>query len=205
MRGGAIAKLCQTHQKGRHKCGCGDWRAVEGCSRRLNHAPRRYPFSVHRGSNHPGGRHRFDHWNIFRPDGRNTLAICGATNRQPPAWMASSWFRLVILVLGLSVIWVSFNFNRWSVRQRTIDGLAEDISWAIDNLLNRHPGIDPDAKFIDNWKSDFEKWCAGVSKKLGNRAFFTRADQLHFDYLGFIDPIQFYQNLQLNHLLASCE
>ena len=114
---------------------------------------------------------------------------------QPPAWMASSWFRLVILVLGLSVIWVSFNFNRWSVRQRTIDGLAEDISWAIDNLLNRHPGIDPDAKFIDNWKSDFENWCAGVSKKLGNRAFFTRADQLHFDYLGFIDP-------RLNHLLS---
>jgi hypothetical protein len=120
----------------------------------------------------------------------------------PPLWIASPYFRISILILGLAIIWFSLTFNRWSAKQKTVDGLAEDISWAIDNLLNRSPGIDPDTKFIDAWKADFDKWCAGVSAKLGNRAFFTRADQLHFDYLGFIDPISFYQNPHLNRLLS---
>jgi hypothetical protein len=83
-----------------------------------------------------------------------------------------------------------------------VDSLAEDISWAIDKLLNRSPGIDPSNEFIDDWKVDFDKWCARVSAKLGDRAFFTRADQLHFDYLGFVEPISFHQNRRLDHLLS---
>ena len=71
------------------------------------------------------------------------------------------------------------------------------------NLLNRDPGgIDPNSQFVKDWKGDFENWCAQVSAKLGNRAFFTRADQLHFDFLGFVDPIEFYQNPELNHQLS---
>jgi hypothetical protein len=42
---------------------------------------------------------------------------------------------------------------------------------------------------IEKWKKDFEAWCDRVSKKLENRAFFTRADQLHFDRLGFVLPV----------------
>jgi hypothetical protein len=120
----------------------------------------------------------------------------------PPGWIASPYFRICILILGLAIIWFALTFNRWSAKQKLVDSLAEDISWAIDHLLNRSAGIDPDTKFIDDWKRDFDEWCASVSTKLGNRAFFTRADQLHFEYLGFIDPIEFYQNPRLNHLLS---
>ena len=56
---------------------------------------------------------------------------------KPPTWISSTWFRLGILVLGLAVIGFSLTFNRWSQKQRAIDRLAEDISWAIDSLLNR--------------------------------------------------------------------
>jgi hypothetical protein len=122
---------------------------------------------------------------------------------KPPSWITSAYFRVTVLLLGLALIWFSLTFNRWSTKQKTIDSLAEDISWAIMNLLNRNPGgIDPDSQFVKDWKRDFENWCAGVSAKLGNRAFFTRADQLHFDFLGFVDPIEFYQNPELNHLLS---
>jgi hypothetical protein len=121
----------------------------------------------------------------------------------PPPWSNSNYFRIGLLILGLVVIWASLNFNRWSAKQKVIDSLAEDISWAISNLLCRTPDkIDPDRKFVDEWRMDFDNWCSRVSKKLENRAFFTRADQLHFDYLGFIDPIVLYQNPQLNESLS---
>lgn len=123
---------------------------------------------------------------------------------RPPAWSASVWFRVAILILGLAFILASLNFNRWSNNQKVIDSLAEDISWAIDNLLNRKAGPQArDANYIDTWERDFKKWCSDVSRKLSNRAFFTRADQLHFDYLGFVDPIAFYMDAQrLNDLLS---
>ena len=121
----------------------------------------------------------------------------------PPSWTTSAYFRITVLLLGLAVIWFSLTFNRWSTKQKIIDRLAEDISWAIMNLLNRNPGkIDPDSQFVKDWKRDFENWCARASAKLDNRAFFTRADQLHFDFLGFVDPVEFYQNPELNHLLS---
>ena len=121
----------------------------------------------------------------------------------PPNWITSAYFRIGILILGLAVIGFTLTFNRWSTKQKVIDGLAEDISWAIDKLVNRKPGaLNPSQQFIDDWKRDFEQWCDGVSKKLGNRAFFTRADQLHFDYLGFVDRINLYQHSQLDHLLS---
>jgi hypothetical protein len=108
------------------------------------------------------------------------------TITDPPRWIASPYFRICILILGLAVVWASLTFNRWSAKQKVVDGLAEDISWAINNLVNRSPGIEPTNQFIDDWNADFDRWCDRVSAKLGNRAFFTRADQLHFDYLGFI-------------------
>lgn len=121
----------------------------------------------------------------------------------PPDWTKSGYFRIGILIVGLFIIWLSLTFNRWSTKQKTIDGLAQDIAWAIDNLLNRTPGaINPAGTFVVEWKKDFEKWCHEVSDKLGNRAFFTLADQLHFDYLGFVEPVEIYQHPQLNHLLS---
>jgi hypothetical protein len=55
-------------------------------------------------------------------------------------------------------------------RHLPIDSLAENISWAIMNLLNRDPGnIDPDSQFVKDWEKDYERWCARVSAKLGNK------------------------------------
>jgi hypothetical protein len=122
---------------------------------------------------------------------------------KPPRWVTSSYFRLGILVIGLAIIWFSLTFNRWSTKQKVIDGLAEDISWAIDNLVNRMPGaLSLSQQFLDDWNRDFEQWCSDVSKKLGNRSFFTRADQLHFDYLGFVDRANLHQHSQWDRLLS---
>lgn len=123
---------------------------------------------------------------------------------QPPSWANYAWFRNSIVVIGLAFIWASLSFNRWSNKQKAIDSLAEDISWAIQNLLNRQAGPNGrDQPWIDQWNSDFSDWCSRVSKKLENRAFFTRADQLHFEYLGFVDPIEMYMGAsRLNHLLS---
>jgi hypothetical protein len=41
-----------------------------------------------------------------------------------------------------------------------------------------------------------------VSKKLENRAFFTRADQLHFDMLGFVPPVSMTNNQRFDWLLS---
>jgi hypothetical protein len=90
--------------------------------------------------------------------------------------------------VGLCLIGASLWFNVWSRKQKAIDGLAEDMSFAIHDLVNRKPRPQTDDD-IKQWKKDYEAWCDKVSKKLENRAFFTRADQLHFDDLGFIDPL----------------
>jgi hypothetical protein len=123
---------------------------------------------------------------------------------EPPRWIASPAFRIGILILGLAIIWLSLVYNRWLIKQRAIDELADEISWAIDNLLNRQAGpTGRDATFVEEWDRDFKNWCANVGEKLNNRAFFTRADQLHFEYLGFVDAVSFYVgNQRMNHLLS---
>jgi hypothetical protein len=71
---------------------------------------------------------------------------------------------------------------------------------AVHNLLNRSPTPSTDQE-IAVWKADFEDWCARDSRKLENRAFFTRAEQLHFDVLGIMEPIAVQGHLiALSHL-----
>jgi hypothetical protein len=106
----------------------------------------------------------------------------------PPTFIASSWFRLGLLLIGLMTIWTSLTFNRWSRKQNAIDALAEDLSWAIRDLLNRSPRPYT-AEEIKTWETDYTAWCNRVKAKLENRAFFTRADELHFDRLGFVEQI----------------
>lgn len=103
-----------------------------------------------------------------------------------PAWLINPWFKFFVLILGLVIIYFSFRFNLWSKKQEAIDDLAEDISWAIHNLLNLHVNTDEE---LNDWEKAYRDWCNVVSDKLGNRAFFTKADQLHFDRLGFIQPV----------------
>ena len=105
---------------------------------------------------------------------------------EPPAWLDTIWFRTGLVVIGLAIFWASLRYNVWSQRQKAIDDLAEELSWAIGDLLNRQPSPGSNAE-IAAWENDYRDWCDKVSKKLENRAFFTRADQLHFDRLGFVE------------------
>jgi len=107
----------------------------------------------------------------------------------PPYWLTNSFVKFLLIIVGLIIIFVSLRWNLWSRRQKAIDDLAEDLSWAINNLLNRNPCPSTQTD-IDNWAKEYRGWCAKISGQLDSRAFFTRADQLHFDRLGFIDPIQ---------------
>lgn len=113
-----------------------------------------------------------------------------------PPWLTNPWFKLTLFILGLVIIGVSLHFNVWSLRQRAIDDLAEDLSWAIHDLLNRRA---TNAVQLTQWESDYKGWCERVSKKLENRAFFTRADQLHFERLGSIPAVDFQGSFNPRH------
>jgi hypothetical protein len=119
----------------------------------------------------------------------------------PPRWLTSPWLNLSMVLVGLSFIGFSLNFNRWSQQQKAIDALAEDLSWAIHHLLNRNPPATTKGD-VEAWVKDFHEWCGKVSKQLENRAFFTRADQLHFDRLGFIDPVEMSGHPKLDRHLS---
>ena len=119
----------------------------------------------------------------------------------PPAWIDSSWFRLGFIIIGLVFIGGSVRYNFWSQKQQAIDKLAEDISSAIIDLVNRAPRPETDDE-IAAFEKDYNSWCTGVSKKLENRAFFTRADQLHFDRLGFIQRMSMGRHERLNWLMG---
>jgi hypothetical protein len=115
------------------------------------------------------------------------------------------WFgpgvSIFLTVVGLALIAGSLWFNFWSHREAAIDELAEDLTWAIHDLLNRNPRPTTDAE-MEKWQQDFDDWCARVNRKLENRAFFTRADQLHFDRLGFITPIKMPGKVSFDFLLS---
>ncbi|MFZ5563808.1 MAG: hypothetical protein ACOZBW_07115 [Thermodesulfobacteriota bacterium] len=132
------------------------------------------------------------------------ILIYGATPGQAfadllshlPVWASNPWFRLSLVIIGLFLIAASLYFNVWSLRQVAIDQLAEDLSWAISNLLNSV--VKHDAQ-VAEWEIKYREWCNGVSKKLENRAFFTRADQLHFDMLGIVPPANFTRSFNAHH------
>jgi hypothetical protein len=132
------------------------------------------------------------------------IVVYGATPGQAiadlfthlPPWVTNPWFKLALVVIGLFIIGASLHFNVWSLRQRAIDALAEDLSWAISELLNRRVS---DETEVAEWECDYRIWCGKVSKKLENRAFFTRADQLHFDMLGFVPPAHFAGSVNERH------
>jgi hypothetical protein len=63
----------------------------------------------------------------------------GGLFQHPPQWMGSVWFAPGLILIGLMFIALSLWFNFWSNKQKAIDDLAEDIAWAITNLLNRSP------------------------------------------------------------------
>ena len=122
-------------------------------------------------------------------------AIADLLTHLPP-WLTNPWFKLALVVIGLALIGTSLHFNVWSLRQKAIDDLAEDLSWAIHHLLNKPVSNESE---VAQWESEYKAWCQKVSTKLENRAFFTRADQLHFDRLGFVPPANFAGSYNKRH------
>jgi hypothetical protein len=45
-----------------------------------------------------------------------------------PNWLLNGWTRLLAVIVGLALIYLSLRFNVWSQQQKTIDALAEDMS-----------------------------------------------------------------------------
>lgn len=132
------------------------------------------------------------------------IVIFGATPGQviaalftnPPQWLTNPWINPSLTIIGLVIIGASLHFNVWSLRQRAIDDLAEDLSWAIHHLLNKSVLNESE---VTQWESEYRAWCQRVNEKLENRAFFTRADQLHFDRLGFVPPANFTGSYNRHH------
>lgn len=132
------------------------------------------------------------------------ILIYGATPGQAmadllgnlPPWLTNPWFKLALVVIGLFIIGASLHFNVWLLRQRAIDDLSEDLSWVIHHLLNKSVSNESE---VTQWESEYRAWCQRVSEKLENRAFFTRADQLHFDRLGFVPAANFAGSYNRHH------
>ena len=101
-----------------------------------------------------------------------------------PQWVLNPWSRMGANVVGLLVIVVSLRWNMWSRRQKTVDELAEMLSSAIHDLLNRR--IRTDAE-LDSLDADFQSWCARIKLTLEKHpAYFSKADVIHFDRLGAV-------------------
>jgi hypothetical protein len=97
------------------------------------------------------------------------------------------------------------NERKLAIKTATLDDLAQEIAWVVNNLVNPkpHPSstADPESA-IAGFEKKLLAWCDRVSKKLANRDVFTQGDQTHFDVLGFITPIQMWARPKLNHLLS---
>jgi hypothetical protein len=92
-----------------------------------------------------------------------------------------------------------------AAKTAAIDEIADEISWAVHNLVNPkpHPAstADPESA-IAAFEAQLDAWYGRVSKKLANRDAFTQGDQTHFDTLGFVSPVQMWGHPKLDHLFS---
>lgn len=99
-----------------------------------------------------------------------------------PDWLLSGWIRLGAVIIGLAIIGASLKFNVWSRKQKVVDELAEMLSDAIHDLLNRAVANDHE---LGKFEADFNAWCKKVVAKIEDSpAYFSKADKLHFERLG---------------------
>jgi hypothetical protein len=94
--------------------------------------------------------------------------------------------------------------NRLAEKNATIDNIAQEIGWAINNLANPkpHPGSTADPQSaIAFFEVQLEEWYKRVSRNLENRIAFTQGDQTYFDHLGFF-PVVVVWHSRLDHLFA---
>lgn len=113
----------------------------------------------------------------------------------PAYWLTNGFTRVMLVIVGLALIYSSLRWNVWSNKQKVINELAEELSWAIKELLNRPVSDDQE---LGRLESDIATWCDKVNGVLGNEAFFTRADQIHFDRLGKVPVLRWKQAYRLD-------
>jgi hypothetical protein len=103
------------------------------------------------------------------------------------------------LILAIGIVWGLHRYiyrqlsdEKASEKQAVIDELSSHLSWAIHNLLNRK-SPSPDGIWKQKDREilihDIDVWCNQITTKLKNRAVFTHSDEVHFDKLGFIQPV----------------
>jgi hypothetical protein len=100
------------------------------------------------------------------------------------------------------------NEQRLAAKSATLDDIAQEIEWAVNNLVNPkpHPGNAADPETATRaFEVKFAHWCERVSKKLANRDVFTQGDQTHFDALGFVPVINVWAHPKLNHLFSQLQ
>src|SRR5262249_42602277 len=90
-------------------------------------------------------------------------------------------------------------------KQPFIDELSRELSWAIHNLLNRKAPSDDGIwkqQDRDQLKNEMDAWFKKITVKLQNREVFTESDEMHFDRLGFVDPVVVTGFPDLDHHMA---
>jgi hypothetical protein len=94
---------------------------------------------------------------------------------------------------------------RFATKTAVIDDIANEIAWAVHNLVNPNPHpastSDPESA-IAAFEQKFSIWRNRVSKKLENRDVFTQGDQIHFDVLGYVPSIQATAHVKLDHTFS---
>jgi hypothetical protein len=106
--------------------------------------------------------------------------------QNPPDLLKSLWVGPGAALIGVAFILGSFRFNLWSSKQHAIDDLSEELKAAVDLIRSRPKDPAKWDHFDAYARQEFESWKSRVYEKLGNRAFFTKADQIYFAYLGMV-------------------
>jgi hypothetical protein len=88
-------------------------------------------------------------------------------------------------------------------KTKALNDLSLAISHAIRDLVNkpRRPLLQMGA-FAIELSEEYKTWCEEVDQILGNTAHFPQSDLLHFQRLGFIQPIQMTGHPAADHTLA---
>lgn len=90
-----------------------------------------------------------------------------------------------------------------ATKQKAIDDIADEIKFAVDNLINPTPFPtstgDPDGE-CRRLQTKVDDWVSRVSSKLADRSIFTKGDQIHFDSLGSIELLMRYGHPKLDWL-----
>ena len=113
-----------------------------------------------------------------------------------PDWVFGEWFKLALVVAGMAIIFASFRFNVWSRRQKAVNELADLLSDAIHDLLNRTVAKDAE---LGQLKADIRDWQKDVLSKIDSYpSYFSKADRIHFDHLGAIIEMPWKQAYRSN-------